>query len=388
MTDDATTRASRGESEGPASAALVYDCDSHIMEPADLWQRHLEPEFRDRAIRVELRDGVEHLIIAEQVVLSGVLAGLGGAGIPVTQLFGGGMRYADGCPPASREPAARVALLDAWGVDRGVLFPTIGILPFPTDDMALISAYCRAYNRWQTDFAYDAGGRVLPIATLNWRDVDAAVLELERCLALGFRGIFVPPELIDGRRPDHPDFDPIWRRCAEAGIPGCLHVIVRFGGAAVPFAGWHESAPGPVFSFALGATGQLIPAIAAMVVSGLFDRHPTLKVVSVEAGCGYAPYLMDRLDEKFEIFAPTQSLEHRPSDYFRRNLWFVAEPDERGIGNALELVGEDRILWGSDYPHIDSVLDAPDRIRRSVEGLAPAQRRRVMGDNARAVFGT
>lgn len=366
----------------------VIDCDSHVMEPPDLWQRYLEPAWRDRAIRIEERDGVEHLIIAEQSVLSERLAGLGGAGIPIARLFGGGMRYVDGCPPGSWDPGQRAALLDDWGVDRGVLFPTIGILPVPTDDLDLISAYCRAYNRWQADFTAAIPTRVIPVASLNWRDVEAATVELERCLALGFGGIFVPPEVIDGRRPDHPDFDPIWARCAEAGVPACLHVVVRFSGGAMGFSSWQETAPGPTFSFGLGATGQLMPAVASMVVSGLFDRHPALKVVSVEAGAGYAPYLMDRLDEKHAFFGGLEGLKERPSDYFRRNLWFVAEPEERTIGTVLDLVGEDRVLWGSDFPHVDSTLEAPTLIRGSVAGLSPARRARVLGGNAEALFGT
>ncbi|TVS14702.1 MAG: amidohydrolase [Gammaproteobacteria bacterium] len=366
---------------------MVVDCDSHVMEPPDLWERYLEPQFRDRAIRIVEEGGVEKLIIGGQVVLEQRLAGLGGAHIPREELFAGGLRYVDGCPPGSWDPAGRAALLDDWGVDRGVLFPTIGILPFPTDDMALASAYCRAYNTWQAEFHQSIPDRVLPIAIVNWLDVDAACAELDRCLALGFRGLFVPPEVLGGRRPDDPHFDPIWSRLVDADLPGCLHVIVRFGGAAVPFAGWHETQPGPVFSFGLGATGQLIPAIAAMVVSGLFDRHPLLKIAAVEAGCGFAPYLMDRLDEKYQFFHTAQPLKLKPSDYFRRNLWFVAEPEERTIGSVLDLVGQDRVLWGSDFPHVDSTLEAPQLIRSSIAELSEAQRHRVLGDNARTLFG-
>src|SRR5215831_15108376 len=105
---------------------MVVDCDSHVMEPADLWQTYLEPKFRDRAIRIERRDGIEHLIIGEQSVLAGVLAGLGGAHLPRQDLFTPGRSYAEGCEPASYDPAERTRMLDAWGVDVGVLFPTIG----------------------------------------------------------------------------------------------------------------------------------------------------------------------------------------------------------------------------------------------------------------------
>jgi predicted TIM-barrel fold metal-dependent hydrolase len=366
--------------------SVVVDCDSHVMEPADLWLRYLEPRFRDRAIRIEERDGAEHLIIGEKVVLSGVLAALGGAHIPRQELFSGKYRYADGCLPSSYEPAARLAMLDEWGVDRGVLFPTIGILPFPTEDMDLANAYCRAYNSWQAEFHQQAGRRVVPMAVVNWRDVDAAAAELERCLKLGFGGVFVPPETVGGHRPGQAHFDPIWRLCEEADVPGCLHVIVRFEGAARPFAGWLETTPGPIFGFSMGATGQLIPAIASMVLDGLFDRFPRLKVVSVEAGCGFAAYLMDRLDEKHHFFGATSPLKLKPSDYFRRNLYFVAEPEERTIGAMLDLVGEDRILWGSDFPHVDSRMDAADLIRGGVADLPPDRRARVLGENAQAIW--
>lgn len=356
------------------------------MEPADLWLRYLEPEFRDRAIRIERRDGIEHLIIGEQSVLSGVLAGLGGAHREPSELFAGGLGYQDGCEPASYDPIARSALLDSWGVDRGVLFPTIGILPFPIDDLKLASAYCRAYNRWQKDFFDQARDRVVPIALVNWRDVDDAVRELTHCIHAGFRGLFVPPEVIDGRRPSETPFDPIWRVCEEAGIPGCLHVIVRFNPAAAAFASWHLTRPGPTFTFALGATGQMMPAIAAMVGDLLFERFPALKIVSVEAGCGYAAYLMDRLDEKHQRFHRLQPMREKPSDYISRNCWFVAEPGERGIGAMLDLVGEDRILWGSDYPHVDSMLDAAADIRRAIADLSAARQAAVLGENARRLF--
>ena len=368
---------------------LVVDCDSHIMEPADLWQTYLEPQFRDRAIRIERREGVEHLIIGEESVLAGMLAGLGGAHRDRGDLFTPGRSYADGCEPASYDPAARTKMLDAWGVDVGVLFPTIGILPFPTEDVALASAYCRAYNRWQMDFHAGAPGRVAPIATVNWRDVEGAAKELETCIKAGFKGLFVPPEVIDGRRPGEAHFDPIWRLCEDAGIPGCLHVIVRFSGAIGAFGSWHETRPGTVFSFGMGATGQLIPAMAAMVTDLVFERFPRLKMVSVEAGCGYAAYLMDRLDEKHDILRALlpQPMPLKPSDYIRRNCWFVAEPEERTIGAMLDLVGEDKILWGSDYPHIDSTLEAPNLIRQSLASLSPARQAAVLGENARVLFG-
>lgn len=347
----------------------IVDCDAHVLEPADLWQTYLEPEFRDRAIRIEEHDGVEKLIIGEQVVLEGVVAGLGGAEADKAKLFSGGLSYVRDNPLDSYDPRARAARMDAWGIDQAVMFPTIGILPFPTSDQALASAYCRAYNNWMAEFCESVPGRFHAVALVNWYDVESAVAELERCIRRGFRALFVPPETVDGRRPGDAAFDPIWRVCEDAGIPGCFHVIVRFGGAAVPFAAWHATSPGPLFGFGLGGTGQLIPAVASVITDGLFERFPKLKIVSVEAGCGYAPYLMDRLDAKFEAFRDLVPLPRRPSEYVRENVYFVAEQGERTIDMALELVGRDRILWGSDYPHVDA-LNLSEHLPRKWPELA------------------
>lgn len=366
-------------------AGLTIDCDAHVLEPADLWQRYLPQKFKDRAIRIELKDGVEQLLIGEQVVMAGVLAGLGGAETPRRALWG--LKYADGCPRASWDPRARAELWDAWHVDKGVLFPTIGILPFPTEDQELANAYCAAYNDWQADFMAVIPDRVVPIAIVNWYDVEAAARELDRNLARGFRGLFVPPETVAGRAPGDPHFDPLWARLCAANAPGCLHVIVRTTGAAIPFRAWHEAKLGAVFTFGLGATGQLMPAMASLVLGGLFERFPTLRVASVEAGCGYAAYLMDRLDEKFRYFDFSTKLRMRPSDYIRRNCYFVAEPEERTIGAMLELVGEDHIVWGSDYPHVDSTVEAPGLLRKQISTLSPERRQRVLGDNAVRLFG-
>jgi uncharacterized protein len=122
------------------------------------------------------------------------------------------------------------------------------------------------------------------------------------------------------------------------------------------------------------------------VLSGLFDRFPRLKCLAVEAGAGWAAYLMDRLDEKYEMFGYAESITMPPSEYLRRNIWYVVEPRERTINAMMDLVGETQFIWGSDYPHIDSSIDAPRQIRASIAGLSERRRRLVLGENARALY--
>ena len=142
-----------------------------------------------------------------------------------------------------------------------------------------------------------------------------------------------------------------------------------------------------VFSFGLGGTMQLIPAVAALVCDGLFDRFPTLKVAIVESGAGYVQYLMDRLDEKYARFARPSPLRRRPSEYVRENFWFVMDPSERSIDAQCDLVGEGQFLWGSDYPHIDSHANAIDEVHAALAPMAEHRRNKVLGGNARKLFG-
>jgi predicted TIM-barrel fold metal-dependent hydrolase len=170
-----------------------------------------------------------------------------------------------------------------------------------------------------------------------------------------------------------------------------MHLIVRFDRVVNAAASqWWNSATEPmntVFSFGLGGTLQLLPATAALVCDGLFDRFPHLKVAVVESGAGYASYLMDRLDEKYDRFGSVVNLKRKPSEYIRDNIWFVMDPSERSIDAQCDLVGEEHFLWGSDYPHIDAHSQAMTELKTALAPMSPQRRDLVLGGNARALFG-
>lgn len=369
---------------------LLIDADSHVLEPPHLWEEYLEDRYKERAIRiVPGPDDTEQLIVDGEVVMPMGLAGLGGAELDAPSvLLNPKLRYLDGAPPASMDGGARVRLMDEQGIDAAVVFPTIGILWDKEDDPDLAIAYARAYNRWQWDFASPHPDRLTPIAQIPLYDVDLALAELRRCLRQGFKGMFLAPEPVCGKRPSHPHFDPLWHELEDAGLPFCLHVIVRFNRRVGGLTQWFDREQGEmnlVWGFGLGGTFQLVPAISALVCDGLFDRFPRLKALVVESGAGWAGYIMDRLDAKYERFG-SATMKERPSEYFRRNVWAVCDPDERSIDSQCDLLGEDKLLWGSDYPHIDSHIDAVERIHRSVAGLSAERRSGVLGENARRLF--
>lgn len=374
------------------SDPFVVDMDSHVLEPPDLWENYLESKYQDRGIFIRRNpDGIEELIVDNEVLLSGRLASLGGVDHNPGQLFlDPSVPYLAGCPPASYDTDARIRLLDQWRVNAGVVFPTIGILWDKEDDPELAMAYARAYNNWQWDFASPALDRILPVAQVPLYDVDLAKKELQRCLRLGFKGMFLAPEPVNGKRPSHPDFDPLWQMLVDADLPICIHLIVRFNRSVnAASAAWWDSTREPintVFAFGLGGTMQLIPAVSALVCDGLFDRFPALKVAIVESGAGYVSYLMDRLDEKYDRFRDIAPIRKKPSEYIRENFWFVMDPSERTIDAQCDLVGENQFLWGSDYPHIDSHAEAMQEVHTALSGMSAARRAKVLGGNARRLF--
>jgi predicted TIM-barrel fold metal-dependent hydrolase len=136
----------------------------------------------------------------------------------------------------------------------------------------------------------------------------------------------------------------------------------------------------------MGATFQIIPAMASLSLTGFFDRFPDLKCLCVEAGAGWAPYIAHRLDEKYEMFGFSERTKLEPSEYMKRNVYYVAEPREKNIDNAMDLIGETQFIWGSDYPHIDSSIHAIDQVLASTATMSPHRRRLLLGENARALY--
>jgi predicted TIM-barrel fold metal-dependent hydrolase len=230
--------------------------------------------------------------------------------------------------------------------------------------------------------------RIFPMAHIPMNDPELAHAELKRTLKQGFKGIFMAPEPVNGISPADKRYDPLWHELEDAGLPFCLHVIVRFNrilqNASRPFTLLME--PSRTFTFGMGATFQIIPAMASLIMTGFFDRFPNIKCLCVEAGAGWAPYIAHRLDEKYEMFGYTEKTKMEPSAYMKRNIFYVAEPREQNIENCMDLIGEKQFIWGTDYPHIDSSINAMDQILETTSKMPERRRRMLLGENARDLY--
>jgi len=364
----------------------TIDADGHVIEPADLWERELPVGLRARGFKIRWDpDSRQEAVWAEErLLLPAGIVGVGLAGRPFDEI-GKGVRYAD-LMPGGFDPRARLRDMDREGIDVAVLYPSVGLFLEAIDDAVLAEACCRVYNDWVADYCRADPRRLIGVAAVPMQDVQAAVRELQRAVTLGMKGVFIRPNPCRGRALHDYYFEPFWATCAEAGVPVGLHP----SGAG--------DLPGALQGLRLDAPIMGHPSIffiddfigfSHLVCGGVLERHPQLTVVVLEAGGGWLPHWFDRFDHFAHVYgwmAPDLNL--KPSAYFKRQCYVSFDPDETTLPLLAPLIGEDRIVWASDYPHLDATF--PGVVRELEEHLAQmphALQAKIRGDNAARLYG-
>ena len=251
----------------------------------------------------------------------------------------------------------------------------------------------RAYNNWLFDFCAPYPDRLYAVAHIPLLDVDLAVEEMRRTARRGARGFFVRPDLFDERTLAHPDNDRIWAEAQDMDLPVAPHVVVR---ASHLLADWSKSLwpdeattlikENVMFTFAYLMMDVHV-AFTAMLTTGVFERFPRLKYVILESGAGWVAHWLERLDGKYKIGGMFSPLKESPSFYFKRQCFVSVEPDEKTIPAMVELPGEDRFVWASDFPHVDAEYGVVAELKENMERLPEGAQRKLLGENAVEVYG-
>ena len=371
----------------------VVDSDGHILEPPDLWEKYLEPKYRDRAIRLRHDSrGWKYFEIAGQMsrtLRGGALGALGGAyQDPRELLTPGKLTYWEVAnrTPGAIDPDARVREMDAEGIDAAILYPTIGIIwEGDCTDAELSAAYARAYNNYLFDFCSKHPGRLIPIAHVNLLDVDMAVAEVQRVKGKA-KGIFTTPVPRNGRPVGHRYYDPFWAACEAANLPVATHVQVRpdFLGAGMfaPEGGEPSAERSTIWFLFMQLTEDSRLGMNCVFQGGVLERFPNLRYVVLEIGCGWLPSWIERADGKYDMFGFTTAMKHKPSELLMRNCWISAEPDELCIPEMAAVIGAKRLLWATDYPHIDAYKNPLKELREHIAKMAPADQEWILGKSA------
>jgi uncharacterized protein len=370
----------------------AVDADGHVLEPPDLWERYIDPQHRDRALRIvrDERDLEELEIGGRRSLMSrrGFPSTLGAMGAPdMPDIRRNPERtYLGEAPFGSMDPAERLAVLDAEGLDAVVLYTTIGLLwEAELDEPELCQAYTRAYNRWICEFCADSP-RLVPTAHLSLTDPGAAAAELERAVGEGAKGAYVAPFAPGGKPLGHPDHDPVFAAAQDLGVPFAIHPTFE------PV--WVH---GRRFDAGYARQLRLLASVTAadgvrhqfttLFDYGVFDRFPTLRVIVLESGGGWLGYWLDRIDAVYAdtFIGERVPLRQKPSDYVRERAWISCDPDERSIPPLAERYG-DRFLWASDFPHADHTPDYLPALAEMAAAFPDPRRAAFLGDQARALF--
>src|SRR6516165_4618386 len=366
----------------PPGAGPIVDADGHVVEPAAAWSG-LPDEYRVRV--VPDGHGYEHVIVGDTEILAVPLGNLARPGStfddPAT------FRPLAEAQPGGWDPVARLADMDAEGIDQAVLYPSIGLYMSVLSDATAAVAVARAYNDWLADYCGGAGGarRLFGTAMLPLQDPGAAAAELRRAVdSLGSVAGFVRPNPCLGRSLSDRAYDVVWDAAEELGVPIGVHegssVIVPTLGADRPF--------NPMILHAVSHSFEEMLACAQLIAFGVLERHPSLRVVFLESSGGWGPFWLERLDEQAESFGGfCPDMKLRPSEYFARQCAISFEVDERTLPALAPFVGAERIVWGSDYPHHDATFPgAVDALRATIAPCPTATQAKVLGLNAREAY--
>lgn len=383
--------------DGKNAEIPVIDVDTHLTEPHDLWTSRAPAAWRDRVPQVKMIDGRRNWVIDGGTVLGPAMAssvvrrngdkaiGLDFMGFEIDDVH-------KGC----WDVKTRLEVMDQAGITAQIVYPNLlgfggqRASQFPAD-IRLMSV--QIYNDAMAELQETSGQRLFPMALLPWWDLAECLQEIERCKAMGLRGLNTNS---DPHLTGLPDlacdyWDPLWEMCSDLSMPINFHI-----GASDESMSWYGSTPWPSQSddikLALGSATMYMTNtrfISNIIFSGVLERFPKLKFVSVESGLGWIPFILDALDYQLNETAPSalSFMTMKPSEYFRRQIYACFWFERDGLLETIRRVGEDNVMFETDFPHPTCLYPDPiGYIQEAIDALPLDVARKAMGGNAAKLY--
>jgi predicted TIM-barrel fold metal-dependent hydrolase len=363
----------------------VFDADAHVIYPSDLWPRFLDERFRDRVGR-KSPPGFDHY---NPVTVDGRWSQ------HTTSVYGNFQKainwttedmiakYGEDLVLKGFTGDRVATALEAEGVDVMVIYGPEYDMWLDGIDPALQAGMARAYNRWGQEMRETSGGRVITSGPVPLGDVSRAVEEIQHAHdELGVRCFWARPDYLNRRNLGDRYYDPVYELLQDLDCAFATHEYMGLNAATAgsdrfdTFTEWHT----------VVHPHEAQSAVLSMIVRGVFERFPRLRVAYMEAGCGWLPSWLHRIDEHLELAGAAEAPELTMSatDYFRRSCWISTECDDRFVSDVVRWMGDDHIVFETDFPHPDSkypkatehFLALPDDV------LSSDAKRKVLWDNA------
>ena len=376
----------------------VIDADAHMHEPRDLWERYVEPKFRDRAPRVAYMNGTFMVYEPD------------GKFVPRREIEKRPPekwqvleeKYGEGCR-TWWAPKTRLNDMDRHGWDIQVLLPTSNNGFFACHvaliDVELGAAMCRAYNNWCHEYCSVDPKRLKFVALVPGSDTAEMIQETRRAVdelgAVAIRN----PVLPQGRWLHEPEYDALWEVACDLDFPIAVHGELRQ--RFRQFKGLHRDGHSDLPRYVHLALQNLDHAIAFpydnlatlghFICSGVLERFPKLRLGILESNAGWIPFWLGRLDThthgRYNAFGKLEHLPMLPSEYFMRQCTATCDSDETGLQYAVEHLNGNNIAWNTDYPHPDGMDPTKALPEFDAQPISEKAKRKILWNNAVALYG-
>ncbi|MFK7894668.1 MAG: amidohydrolase family protein [Myxococcota bacterium] len=356
--------------------------DSHVSE-VDATYAEIDPKFRDerpRAIFDADRGGAIFTVPNLEMA----------SGVPMALVCTAGRKPEDfnkpipweELHPAGHDPKARLAVQDEEDVTAEIIYPSMGMVLCNHPDIDYRKACFDAYNRWILRFAEEDPERLVALPQISLRTVDEGIAEIAEAKRLGFKGI-----MLSGNAAfedyDHPSYDPFWEACIDLDLPVAFHILTTRGDIG-------DNQRGPKIIQHLITIRGNQDLMAMLIFGGVFERHPKLKVVCVEADAGWVPHFKYRMDHTFKRHRHWQgygTISRLPSEFFDENI-YVTFQDDFSVRYSLEGMNAEHVLWATDFPHSDGTYPNSKQVAKELAShMTDAQSKAIFHDNVAALYG-
>ncbi len=370
----------------------IMDSDLHVIETGELYERYLDPRFHDQ--KPEFlglsRTRFPHWRVGDQMIppwaqSDDVVGPQAALDRPKEHLYGP-LRERDYDAPST------IDAMDAEGIDEAVLYRTFASMVVSVDtlDPACATAYCAAFNDWLADYCATDPVRLKPAAIVSLHDPELAAEEARRAVTeRGHVAVVLLPMPVAGRYVHAPECDVLWNEIVSLDVPAVFHGTS--GGASTDYASNRYRAH-PNFRTLNHASAfpfELMGALGAMIIGGVLERFPRLRVGCLEGNCGWLPWWLDRLDDQWAKYGGGEAvrLTAKPSEYFVNQCFIATDVDEALLGSVIDRLGDDNIVMSIDYPHADGPFPHGIETFLALPGVSAGSKRKILWDNCRRLYG-
>ncbi len=370
-----------------ASQTWLISSDSHIVEPPDLWASRTSDERLPHVVREA--DGDWWYIDGRKTMsFLGIQTGMRFEKDPTKLRTSATFEEVS---PAAYDPAAYLAANEEDGVWGAVIYPSEGLVIFSVPNTEVVTASMAIYNDWIAEFCSHDTTRLKGIGMVNVDDVAEATAELRRCHSLGLAGALItvaPPVWLPYRSRE---FDEFWATAEELSMPLSLHVGTdRADSRAGEFVLNVKNVPPSIF---VNKDYPIRRTLADFMFSGVFERHPGLRIGTVEHELGWIPFFLQQLDYTYTDkpirgpeWARLADPDALPSQFFRTNCFASFQEDSLGM-RLRDMIGVETLMWGSDYPHTESTFPRSREVLAEVlDGVPDDEVARIVAGNAAELY--